>query len=57
MKYDNCVRCKDRIIGCHSNCEYYKKYKQEMEKIRQNKKMERLINPKYKTRRSKKDGK
>lgn len=57
MKYDYCVRCKDRIIGCHSKCEHYKEYKLEMEKIKKNRNLERLINPKYKTRRNSKDGK
>jgi len=33
-----CHKCEDRVLGCHSTCEKYKKFKQEndalIEKIR-----------------------
>ena len=51
MEYDKCVRCMDRVIGCHANCEHYKRYKQRMAKIRENKNKERLMDPKLKNRR------
>lgn len=41
MKYDSCLNCKERYQGCHSKCDKYKKYKEEIEKIKLNKKKSR----------------
>lgn len=41
MKTSACLNCKERIIGCHQNCEKYKQYKQYLETIKQNKIKER----------------
>lgn len=38
MKYNTCLNCEERCLGCHSNCEMYNKYKQELKRIQENKK-------------------
>ena len=42
-KYDSCLNCTKRYVGCHNDWENYKKYKKELEKIKQNRKLDKLI--------------
>lgn len=43
MKTNNsCYNCKNRVIGCHSNCETYKEYKSHLDKIKHKKQAEKL---------------
>lgn len=44
-KYNSCLNCNHRHLGCHGTCEDYKKYKEELERIKQNKKLARLEAP------------
>lgn len=32
-----CYNCKDRIVGCHSNCKKYEKYRQKCKHIKNEK--------------------
>lgn len=34
-----CYKCKDRVIGCHSNCIKYKQYVIELKKLKLNKEL------------------
>jgi citrate lyase synthetase len=31
--HNSCLGCTDRYVGCHSKCEKYKTYKEEMTKL------------------------
>lgn len=31
-----CYKCKDRQVGCHSNCKRYKAFRKRIEKIKNN---------------------
>lgn len=42
-KYSSCLNCENRYLGCHSNCEKYKEYKQYLDVIKINKKKENLF--------------
>lgn len=33
--HNKCYGCQKRKLGCHSNCDDYKKYKEYLEKIKQ----------------------
>ena len=33
----SCLDCKERRIGCHQTCEKYKKFKKQLDVIKQNK--------------------
>lgn len=46
-----CLNCKKRHLGCHSDCEDYKKYKEELEHIKKNIKIEKQLYNKSKWRR------
>ena len=37
---NNCYKCTKRHRNCHQNCETYKKYRQEIDKIKANKEFE-----------------
>ena len=43
MISNNCLHCKKRYLGCHSTCESYLKYKEQLEKIKNNKRNYRLL--------------
>lgn len=38
-----CKDCTERAAGCHSNCEKYIAFTEELKKARQNKEMQRII--------------
>jgi hypothetical protein len=40
---NECMTCSDRHMGCHSNCEAYKRYCAEVAKIRSERRKERVI--------------
>ena len=42
MISNSCYNCRERHIGCHSNCETYEHYKSRLEKIKKKKQAERL---------------
>lgn len=37
MKMSPCKGCKDRIVGCHSNCKKYIEWRKELDKAQENK--------------------
>jgi hypothetical protein len=39
-----CRDCEKRIIGCHSICEDYKQYQDELQKVKQRRKDTELLN-------------
>ena len=41
MEKNPCYKCKDRNVGCHSNCEKYQKWKKKSNKARDNRKKNR----------------
>lgn len=43
MIRNHCRHCTDRVVGCHSTCEKYKKYKEEMDKIHKEKEKDALL--------------
>lgn len=42
MNYAPCKGCTERVVGCHSNCEKYKEFKDYVAKIRKNEKKEHI---------------
>lgn len=40
MNHSSCYNCLNRKVGCHKNCETYKKYKAYIENIKQKKENE-----------------
>lgn len=44
MNNSGCYNCKKRFIGCHINCESYEEYKRKKDVIKNNIKMEKIIN-------------
>jgi hypothetical protein len=42
MRNSCCRECTDRKIGCHSKCERYKQFREEIELIHKNKRLEHL---------------
>lgn len=38
MKVNSCYNCKERSIYCHADCEKYKKYLEELDVIKSNRK-------------------
>lgn len=38
MKNNPCHNCKERYVGCHSNCQEYAEYRNELNKIKAKKK-------------------
>ena len=47
MKYSTCLNCEKRYYGCHSNCEDYKLFRADLDKIKQNKLAERDLHTVY----------
>lgn len=43
MISNNCLHCEKRYLGCHSTCERYLKYKEQLETIKTNKENYRLL--------------
>lgn len=43
MLHNHCYHCKDRVVGCHSTCEKYKKFKEELEVVRAEKEKEHQL--------------
>lgn len=43
MISNNCLHCEKRYLGCHLTCESYLKYKEQLEKIKTNKRNYRLL--------------
>ena len=41
-KINCCYKCEKRYLGCHADCEEYKKEKEELTRIREIEKRERL---------------
>ena len=41
-KISNCYNCKERHLGCHSNCQSYKEYKLYLENIKERKQKEKI---------------
>lgn len=45
-----CYNCVERCYNCHSNCENYKKYLKELNTIKKNKQIAKLLDNNYKRR-------
>lgn len=43
-KKDCCKHCEDRSPGCHSHCEQYAEFRRELEKEKERRRQERIIN-------------
>ena len=40
---NSCLNCKNRTVLCHKDCAEYNKYLKELNKIKEAKKLERLL--------------
>ena len=39
----SCMNCTDRVLGCHSHCERYARYKEEVNRINKASKNDRMV--------------
>lgn len=52
MRQSGCLNCKERYLGCHSNCLKYKQYKEELERVKELKEQMKKQYSKFKRKRS-----
>ncbi len=45
-----CYKCTERCYNCHSSCDNYKKYLNELNNIKKNRQIEKLLDNNYKRR-------
>lgn len=43
LKYGECLNCTKRHVGCHSECETYKLFRERLEKIKDAKKQSQMV--------------
>jgi hypothetical protein len=43
MLHNHCRNCTERVVGCHSTCDKYKKFKEELEVVREEKCKESIL--------------
>ena len=50
MKQSGCLKCNERVVGCHSNCLRYEQFKDELNTIKENREQARKQYSKFKRR-------
>ena len=52
VKYNECLKCTKRYVGCHSNCETYKTFRTKLDKLKETKQQSKYIDTLHMTKKS-----